>query len=163
MLRMADTHDVTPDDFRAGLSHWASGVTVVTAAGPEGMTVSAFSSLSLDPPLITVALARRAYAHDALVAAPGFAVHILGEDDADLSARFASPDDRFEGLEWEVGRHGAPLLHAGITRLCCARHATFDGGDHTILVGRVEQVDVTAGEPVLYYRGHYRTLLPRED
>lgn len=154
---------MTSDDFRAGLSHWASGVTVVTAEGPEGMTVSAFSSLSLDPPLITVALARNAYAHDALVTASGFAVHILGHEDSDISTRFASPGDRFAGLDWEVGRHGAPLLHVGITRLCCARHATFDGGDHTILVGRVEQVDVTAGEPVVYYRGAYRTLGARED
>lgn len=160
---MAAPHDVTPDDFRAALSHWASGVTVVTAAGPVGMTVSAFSSLSLDPPLVTVAIARGAYAHDGLVGAPGFAVHILGEGDSQVSTRFASPGDRFDGIDWEVGRHDAPLLHAGITRLCCVHHAALDGGDHTILIGRVEQVDVTAGEPVLYYRGAYRTLVPRED
>lgn len=160
---MADSHDVTPDDFRAALSHWASGVTIVTAEGPVGMTVSAFASLSLEPPLITVALARSAYSHDAMVDAPGFAVHILGHDESDLSTRFSRPGDRFADMEWEVGRYGSPVLHVGIARLCCARHATFDGGDHTILVGRVEQVDVNSDEPVLYYRGAYRTLVPRED
>lgn len=164
MRPMPDAHDVTPDDFKAALSHWASGVTVVTAtcpSGPVGMTVSAFASLSLEPPLITVALARHAFSHDDLVAASGFAVHILGDDESETSTRFASPGDRFAGLVWDVGPHEAPLLHTGIARLVCARHATFDGGDHTILVGRVEQVDVTSGEPVLYYRGAYRTLVPR--
>lgn len=160
---MAEPHDVTPDDFRSALSHWASGVTVVTAEGPAGMTVSAFSSLSLDPPLITVALAQSAYAHDPLVAADGFVVHILGDDESDVSTRFASPGDRFGGIGWDVGRYNAPVLHAGIARLSCRRHAILEGGDHSILVGRVEQVDVNHGDPVLYYRGAYRTLEPRED
>ncbi len=152
--------NVTPGDFRAALSRWASGVTVVTAAGPVGMTVSAFSSLSLDPPLILVSLAKSAATHDAVLTADGFAVHILEDDQADISRRFASPVDRFDGLSWDEGPHGAPLLHGGVARLACAKHATADGGDHTILIGRVVQVDVHAGEPLLYYRGDYRGLAP---
>lgn len=150
--------NVSPDDFRAALSRWASGVTVVTAAGPVGMTVSAFSSLSLDPPLVLVSLARSAATHDPVLAADGFAVHILEDDQAEMSTRFASPVDRFDGLGFEVGPFGAPLLHGGVARLVCERHATADGGDHTILIGRVVQVDVRAGEPLLYYRGAYRGL-----
>lgn len=160
---MPHSANVTPDDFRAALSRWASGVTIVTAAGPVGMTVSAFCSLSLDPPLIVVSLARAAATHDAVIAADGFAVHILEDDQADLSTRFASPVDRFAGLEVEEGPFGAPLLHGGVARLVCARHATAGGGDHTILVGRVMQVDVQAGEPLLYYRGRYRGLAPLDD
>jgi flavin reductase (DIM6/NTAB) family NADH-FMN oxidoreductase RutF len=149
---------VSPDDFKAALSRWASGVTVVTAAGPVGLTVSAFSSLSLDPPLVMVSLACAAATCEAVVAAQGFAVHILEDDQSELSGRFAGPGDRFDGLAWTPGLFGAPLLHGGVARLVCERHSTADGGDHLILIGRVVQVDAYAGEPLLYYRGDYRSL-----
>lgn len=161
--RVAGLDSITPDDFRAALSRWASGVTVVTAAGPVGMTISAFSSLSLDPPLILVSLAKAAATHDAVLAAVGFAVHILEDDQADVSHRFATAQHRFNGIDWDEGPYGAPLLHGGVARLACERHSTADGGDHTILVGRVVQVDVHAGEPLLYYRGSYRGLAPLDD
>lgn len=157
---MPDSQSVSPDDFRAALSRWASGVTIVTAAGPVGMTVSAFSSLSLDPPLVMVSLAKTAATTATIVEAAGFAVHILEDDQQTLSSRFASPVDRFDGLTWDGGPFGAPLMHGGVARIVCARHATADGGDHTILIGRVVQVDVNAGEPLLYYRGTYRGLSP---
>lgn len=160
---MTELLSVSPDDFKAALSRWASGVTVVTAAGPVGMTVSAFASLSLDPPLVTVALAHRAYTSAEIIAAPGFAVHILGEDQENLSTRFASHVDRFEGIAWETGEFGAPLLRGAVARLLCARHAQADGGDHAILIGRVVQVDVLPGAPILYYRGGYRRLATSED
>ncbi len=155
--------DVSPDDFKAALSRWASGVTIVTAAGPVGMTVSAFSSLSLDPPLVLVSLARAATMHDPVLAADGFAVHILEGDQTELSTRFATPVDRFDGVAHDIGPFDAPLLHSGVARLVCRKHAVADGGDHTILIGRVVQVDVNAGEPLLYYRGTYRGLAPRYD
>ncbi len=157
---MSVPRDVTSDDFKAALARWASGVTIVTAAGPVGMTVSAFSSLSLDPPLVLVALAHAATMHDPVLAADGFAVHILEEDQPELSTRFASPVDRFDGLSYDTGPFGAPLLHGGVARLVCHKHAVAHGGDHTILIGRVVQVDVHAGEPLLYHRGVYRGLAP---
>ncbi len=156
-------NDVSPDDFKAALSRWTSGVTIVTAAGPVGMTVSAFSSVSLDPPLVLVSLARAATMHAPVVAADGFAVHILEDDQPELSTRFASPVDRFDGLDHGIGPFGAPLLHGGVARLVCHKHAVADGGDHTILIGRVVQVDVRAGKPLLYYRGRYRGLAPLDD
>jgi flavin reductase (DIM6/NTAB) family NADH-FMN oxidoreductase RutF len=122
------------------------------------MTVSAFSSLSLDPPLILVSLANSAATCDAMLQADGFAVHILEDDQSELSNRFATPGERFDGLMWTPGPYGAPLLHGGVARIVCERHATADGGDHTILIGRVVQVDAQAGEPLLYYRGGYRSL-----
>lgn len=155
---VSELHSVGPDDFKATLSRWASGVTVVTAAGPVGMTVSAFSSLSLDPPLVTVALANSAHSSAPIVAADGFAVHILSDDQQDISTRFASPVDRFADLSFRDGPFGAPLLHGGVARMVCAHHGVADGGDHVILIGRVIQVDVGEGEPILYYRGAYRTI-----
>ena len=155
--------DVSADDFKAALARWASGVTIVTAAGPVGMTVSAFSSLSLDPPLVLVSLAHGASMSEPVLAADGFAVHILEDDQPELSTRFASPVDRFDGLDYEHGPYGAPLLHGGVARLVCEKHDIATGGDHTILIGRVVQVDVRAGEPLLYYRGAYRGLAPHDD
>ncbi len=151
-------NDVSPDDFRAALSRWASGVTIVTAVGPVGMTVSAFASLSLEPPLVTLALAHAATMHDPVVRAEGFAVHILEDDQQELSIRFATPVDRFAGLPYDTGPFDAPLLRGGVARLVCAKHAIADGGDHTILIGRVVQVEARPGEPLLYYRGAYRGL-----
>lgn len=161
MPPVAGTLSVSSDDFKAALARWASGVTVVTAAGPRGMTVSAFAALSLDPPLVTVALARDADAAHAIVAAEGFAVHVLGDHQDDLSVRFSTPGDRFAGIDVVSGRFDAPLLHGCPSRLICAHHGAVDGGDHTILIGRVVQVDVNDGEPLLYYRGAYRALAPR--
>ena len=149
---------VSPDDFKAALSRWASGVTIVTAAGPVGMTVSAFSSLSLEPPLIQVSLANAAATCDAVLQADGFAVHILEDDQSGLSDRFAGPGERFDGLSWTPGPFDAPLLHGGVARIVCERHAISGGGDHTILIGRVVQVDTHPGAPLLYYRGGYRSL-----
>lgn len=159
---MSRPASVSPDDFRAALSRWASGVTIVTATGPVGMTVSAFSSVSLEPPLIQVSLAKAASTCDAVLDADGFAVHILEDDQSELSNRFATPGERFDGLVWSPGPYGAPLLHGGVARIVCERHATADGGDHTILIGRVVQVDAHAGEPLLYYRGDYRSLAPTD-
>ncbi len=159
---MATPEHVTPDDFRAALSRWASGVTVVTAAGPVGMTVSAFSSLSLDPPLILVSLAKSAATHDSVLAQDGFAVHILEDDQRELSTRFASPVDRFDGLPWDEGPHGAPLLHGGVARLACAKHATADGGDHTILIGEVITASSTENAPLLHFNRQFGRFVGEE-
>jgi flavin reductase ActVB len=162
MPRVSSPESVSPDDFKAALSRWASGVTVVTAAGPVGMTVSAFSSLSLEPPLVLVSLAAAAATCEAIAGADGFAVHILDDGQSAVSSRFASPGDRFDGIQWTPGPFGAPLLHGGVARLVCERHDTAEGGDHVILIGRVVQVDAYAGEPLLYYRSGYRGLAPAD-
>ena len=89
-------------------------------------------------------------------------MHILEDDQSELSGRFAGPGERFDGVSWTPGPFGAPLLHGGVARLVCERHSTADGGDHVILIGRVVQVDAYAGEPLLYYRGGYRSLAPAD-
>lgn len=153
---------VDPQDFRDTLALWASGVTVVTARdahGPVGITAASFSSLSLDPPLVLVCIDRRARSHDGLTAAEGFLIHILAREQDDLSNRFARPGpEKWEGVDLPVGPYGAPVLPLGVARLVCARHGTLDGGDHTILVGRVEEVALTEAEPLVYWARRYRSV-----
>ena len=150
---------VSENEFRDTLARWASGVTVVTArAGgdPIGMTAASFSSLSLDPPLVLVCIARSAQSHDGLVGAPGFAVHVLGASQAEMSAQFARPGaDKFAAHPQESGPFGVPLLPFGVARLVCEAHQALDGGDHTILVGRVVSTELAGTDPLLYCNRAY--------
>jgi len=150
---------VAAGDFRAAMSRWASGVSIFTAPGPVGLTVSSFSSLSLDPPLVLGCIARSTGAHDALVSADVFVVHLLETGQRDLSTRFAGPlDERFAGLDYEEGPAGVPLLPLGLARIVCRRESTTPGGDHTILVGRVIGVETAPGEPLVYFSRGYRRI-----
>jgi flavin reductase ActVB len=153
---------VNEQDFRDTLARWASGVTIVTSRvgdDPVGMTAASFSSLSLDPPLVLVCIARSAHSHDGLVEAPGFAVHMLGAGQDEMSALFARPGaDKFGAFPHETGPFGAPLLPFGVARLVCERHSLLDGGDHTILVGRVVQTSLAGDDPLVYCNRAYWRL-----
>ena len=153
---------VSENEFRDTLARWASGVTIVTArAGgePVGMTAASFSSLSLDPPLVLVCVARRAQAHEGLVSAPGFAIHVLGASQAEMSAQFARPGaEKFDAHPVASGPFDVPLLPFGVARLVCEAHSTHDGGDHTILVGRVVSVERSGTDPLLYCNRAYGRL-----
>ncbi len=153
---------VTERDFRDTLARWASGVTVVTSRWqdqPIGMTAASFSSLSLDPPLVLICVAHGAFSHDGLVGAPGFAVHVLGAEQQEMSSLFAKPGaDKFGGFPDERGAFDAPLLPFGVARLVCERHAALDGGDHTILVGRVVSTELAGTDPLLYCNRAYGKL-----
>ncbi len=164
---MAQSHlpGVEPDDFKAALSRWASGITVVTAQGPDGpvgLTASAFSSLSLHPPLVLVCIGRASYHHEHFTDAPAFAVHILDATQEEVSNTFAfKREDRFEGIDIAQGPLDVPLLPGCLARLACERHEVLDGGDHSILIGRVLQADVADvadGAPLAWWQGGYRRL-----
>ena len=153
-----------PDSFRAVLGRFASGVTVVTARDgggrDAGMTVSAFCSLSLEPPLVLVCIAHDASLHD-LLAPPGtpFAVNILAAGQEALSRRFSGPDpNRFEGIGFARGQMEVALLDDALAHLECRVAARHPGGDHTICVGQVEAATVRPDRPLLYYRGGYAQL-----
>lgn len=156
---------VSTDDFRRALGSFASGVTIVTAMGsdsrPAGVTVSAFSSLSLDPPLVLVCLDKRTAALDVFQSCQHFAINILADDQTVISNTFASPEpDRFAGVATTLGVGGSPLIDGAIAQLECRQHALHDGGDHIILVGAVEQATSSeTKEPLLYARGRYCTLV----
>ena len=154
---------VSKDEFRSAMSRFASGVTVVTtrdaANQPSGITVSAFASLSLEPPLVLVCIDKRASIHDLLAEGRHFAVNVLAEDQEILSRRFASRDaDRFSGTGYADGMTGVPILSDVLTAIECRVVHTYPGGDHTIVVGEVEHAVVRDGKPLAYFRGGYSEL-----
>jgi flavin reductase (DIM6/NTAB) family NADH-FMN oxidoreductase RutF len=154
---------VTDADFKLAMSHFASGVTIVTTEHEGklfGMTVASFASLSLHPPLVLVCIEKSVKTHDALTSAGRFAVSILGAEQADLSNRFASRiDDKFEGVEIDRGGElGVPTIANALTTLECYLHAQLAGGDHTIFVGEVATIRTREGAPLLYFRSGYREI-----
>jgi flavin reductase (DIM6/NTAB) family NADH-FMN oxidoreductase RutF len=154
---------IDPDEFRAVMGRFASGVTVVTSVNEEGedegMTVSAFCSLSLEPPLVLCCVDRAASMYDSLANADGFIVNILSEKQESLARRFSGPDpNRFEGIGYTRGVSGIAILDDVLAYLECQRVATHLGGDHCIYVGEVEVAEAREGRPLLYYRGGYAQL-----
>jgi len=152
------------DDFRRVLGHFASGVTVVTARDaqgrPVGLTASAFTSVSLTPPLVLVCVDVKARCYPALYASDRFAVNILGAHQEALSQRFASNiDHKFEALTPHPGRLGLPMIPGALAHIECEKVGIHPGGDHTIFVGRVEAATAHEGEPLLHYRGRYDRVL----
>lgn len=155
---------VDPDAFRATLGRFASGVTVLTAlddAGRDhGMTVSAFCSLSLDPPLVLACIDRSAGMHDLFADGAAFVVNVLAAGQEALSRRFAAgdPSDRFAGVGYERTAGGAARLDGVLAWLECRVAARHPGGDHTVVVGAVEEAGVREARPLLYYRSGYASL-----
>jgi 3-hydroxy-9,10-secoandrosta-1,3,5(10)-triene-9,17-dione monooxygenase reductase component len=149
--------------LREVLGHFASGVVVVTAAGPDGpvgFTCQSFSSLSLDPPLVSFAPARTSTTWPHIRAAGAFAVNVLADDHEHHSARFArSGTDRFAGVAWTPGPDGVPLLDGVAAWVAATVEHEYDGGDHTIVVGRVRALGADpARAPLLFHRGRYGRL-----
>ncbi len=155
-------HD--PRTLRDALSCFATGVTVVTcvdeSGAPAGLTVNSFTSVSLDPPLLLVCLAKPAASSAALVAASHFAVNVLQTGQQPASIRFSTRDqDRFGTTPWSTGEAGAPILKDSMGVFECERYAVHDGGDHHILIGQVVKATFDAQlDPLLYFRGSYRRL-----
>lgn len=152
--------------FRDVLGCFASGITVVTSISggePVGMTCQSFSSVSLDPPLVLFVPARSSRAWPLIQRAGRFCVNILAADQADVSTRMATKDiDKFAGLPWRPSPvTGSPVLDGALAHLDCTIHAVHEGGDHYIVVGRVEHLEQADGaavtEPLLYFQGRYRT------
>jgi flavin reductase (DIM6/NTAB) family NADH-FMN oxidoreductase RutF len=154
---------IEPEQFRTVLGRFASGVTIVTAVSEEGndlgMTVSAFCSVSLEPPLILICIDRAASMHGALGTVERFAVSILEETQEALSRRFAANEEKpFDGVAITRGLGGIPVLSGTIATMECTVHARHEAGDHTIIVGAVERGDVMEGDPLIYHRGGYGKL-----
>jgi flavin reductase ActVB len=154
---------VSADEFRSVLGRFPSGVTVVTTKTPNGsdagMTVSAFSSVSLDPPLVLICIEKSASAYDALTASAGFVVNILSAGQEQIARRFAIVDiDRFEGVGYGRTQSGTAVLDDVLAVIECKTSALHDAGDHTIIVGEVEAARAGTGTPLLYYRGGYAQL-----
>ena len=155
----------TPDPRRAlrdAFGTFMTGVTVVTTMDahgrPLGFTANSFASVSLDPPLLLVQIARTSANYPAFAAASGFAVNILSEGQKSVSSTFARPvHDRFAGIDWQKGPHGSPILPDVSAWFDCATHRIVDAGDHAILIGRVQAFNATSAPGLGYYRGTYFT------
>lgn len=154
---------VEPAEFRRALGHFASAVTVVTVKLAEGelagITVTAFSSLSLEPPLVLICIDKRARIHDHFGRDGFFAVNILAADQETVSRRFASREpDPFHETGYTAAASGVPLLHDAVAAIECKIVDLLPGGDHTIVVGQVEATQVQESKPLLYFRGGYAEL-----
>jgi flavin reductase len=159
--------DPTSREFRDGVGMFATGITVVTAVSERfghGMTANAFASVSLDPLLVLVCVVKDALMHKVLDEVGRFAVSVLAGDQEDL-ARYFSDSGRPSGMAqflpvaWHPGpTTGAPLLDGALAHLECDVEAAYDGGDHTVFLGRVRWVERANpdGDPLLYFGGRYR-------
>lgn len=167
----AAAHDFGPRDFRNALGRFATGITVVTmraaaeaedgqAEGEErtfGITVNAFMSVSLEPPLVAVSVDKRARAHTTLLSAERFGVSVLEAGQERLSNLFAGRPVEPPAAPFEEFA-GFPVVRGALTQLVLSRYQAHDAGDHTIFVGRVEALRYSEGDPLLFFKGQYQEL-----
>lgn len=156
---------VSVDDFKKALQLWASGVTVVTTHsekwGHQGMTVSAFCSVSVEPPQILVCINNAADTGEGIQESGCFAVNVLNAGQQDVSNQFAggsSQQQRFDNTAWQAGITGAPILSESLMSLDCKVVERVRAGTHWIIIGEVQDCVCRDGEPLLYCRGAYRQL-----
>lgn len=146
--------------FRDALGCYPTGVTVVTTTDANGdargFTANSFTSVSLNPPLLLVCLAKTAYSHAVFSASGSFAINVLSEKQRDVSGLFASKaPDKFAQVEWVKGHANVPLIQGSLAMFQCETHERVDAGDHTILIGRVVDFASDSGRPLGYCRGAY--------
>lgn len=160
---------VGADDFKQAMQLWASGVTVVTTHsekfGIQGMTVTAFSSVSVNPPQILVCINESADTGTGIQESQRFAVNVLSSTQQDVSNQFAggsSQEQRFQNTPWTAGITGSPILDNSIMSLECNVTEKIHAGTHWIIIGKVQNCVCRSGEPLLYYRGAYQQLMNPE-
>lgn len=164
MAKLANGSELDPRAFRRALGNFATGVTVITARGPDGtnvgVTASSFNSLSIDPPLILWSSIKEARSCAVFEAATHFAVNILAADQMDMSNHFArQQEDKFASVDWEAGIGGAPLFPNCAGRFQCETYDKVDGGDHWIFIGRVVAFDDFGRAPLCFHQGSYSMLI----
>jgi len=154
---------VTSEEFRRACGRFSTGVTIASVldatGAPHGLTVSSFTSVSLSPPLILICLGHEVTVIEHFLAARFFGLSVLTEDQRHLSERFARKgEDRFNGVAWEPGKTGAPLIPGSIAGIECETRQRISSGDHDILIGEMVHARVTEGNPLIYYASRYRRL-----
>lgn len=161
---MKSLHAISPgfsqQQFRAALSQFATGVTVVTACTkakqPVGLTVNSFNSVSLNPPLVLWGLASSAGTAPVFRASTHYVINVLGADQIELSKSFSRPQvDRFTDIPYVMSDNGAPILPQCIAWFECIHRSLYEEGDHLIFVGEVERCHMTSRSPLLFYSGAY--------
>jgi flavin reductase (DIM6/NTAB) family NADH-FMN oxidoreductase RutF len=154
---------IDPDSYRQVCAQFATGVAVATVRAsdgrPHGLTVSSFTAVSIDPPLILICIDFRCTAIEHFRAGPFFAINILTDAQRELSVIFAAkPEGRFDGVDWTPGETGAPLLSGTLATMECRLERVLDVGDHAVVFGEVVRARVNRGRPLLYFDRDYRAL-----
>jgi len=150
--------------YRRALGCYPTGVAVVTAVTPAGdhvgITINSFTSVSLEPPLISICLGKHLARFEALTSSDAFNLNILREDQSELSAQFAGDGrDKWRGVQFRIGQYGTRILEPHLALLECERHLNYRAGDHDIVIGRVHTFHHDAGAaPLLFYRGAYHRV-----
>ena len=154
---------VSPELFRRACALFPTGVAVLSTRGadgtPHGLTVNAFCSLSLTPPLVLVAIDRVCSLLETFEKSGHFALNFLSQSQRDLSIRFSEiPEGRFTGVSWSPGADGAPLIDGVIGSIECRTTRIIDAGDHRALIGKVVAASVGEGDPLVFFRSMYTMI-----
>jgi flavin reductase (DIM6/NTAB) family NADH-FMN oxidoreductase RutF len=154
---------IETQELRRVMGHFATGVTVITttdqSGNPNGLTANAFMSLSLSPPLVLISVDKGATCYGCFALQNGFTVNFLSEDQEEISRRFATKGaDKFADLKWHAGSNGAAIIDGALGFVECKITEAHDGGDHTIVVGEIINVQATGDRPLLFFKGKYQRL-----
>lgn len=156
-------------ELRRALGSFATGVTVVTGKDKTGellgVTVSSFNSVSLEPPLVLFSIDRSAASAPIWESLAHYTINVLDQEQLTICERFARPGtDKWSGVEHHAGENGAPILPGSLAVFECERWATYDGGDHIILVGEVQRIDARDdGSPLLFHGGRFKSVSDFDD
>ena len=159
----SDTPGLTSEQFRKAAGRFATGVTIATVLDstgrPHGLTVSSFTSVSLEPPLVLICLGHAAATLECFRTAKHFGINILAADQRALSEHFARKGhNRFHGIDWHPGETGVPLLPGTVAAMECAVHRKIAMGDHDILVGEAVRLEIREKTPLVHYASRYHQL-----
>jgi flavin reductase (DIM6/NTAB) family NADH-FMN oxidoreductase RutF len=155
---------IEKSELRRVMGHFPTGVTVITTMSKtgelRGLTANALCSLSLEPPLLLICVDKKSETYPCFQEGRVFTVNMLASDQEHVSRRFAiSGGDKFDGTAYRIGANGVPILDGSLAYLECSVVGSYDGGDHTIYIGQVEQAEAIDGKkPLLFYRGGYREI-----
>jgi flavin reductase (DIM6/NTAB) family NADH-FMN oxidoreductase RutF len=154
---------IDPRELRNVMGNFATGVTIITTKDttgkPFGLTANAFSSLSLDPPLLLICVDKKVDCYACFEETKVFGVNFLSEDQDQLSTRFATKGiEKFEGVPYTLGKLGVALLDGAVAHLECKLVSAYEGGDHTIYIGEIQNATVLSDRPLLFFRGKYYKL-----
>jgi flavin reductase (DIM6/NTAB) family NADH-FMN oxidoreductase RutF len=154
---------IEKNQLRQVMGHFATGVTIITTFNKDGqmhgLTANAFTSVSLEPPLLLISVDKKAESYPAFEESKVFTVNILADEQEALSRKFAvSGGNKFEGVAYRRGANGAAILDGTLAHIECTLYAAYEGGDHTLYLGEIQEAEVREGKPLVFYRGGYRAI-----
>jgi flavin reductase (DIM6/NTAB) family NADH-FMN oxidoreductase RutF len=154
---------IDKNQLRQVMGHFATGVTIITTFNKDGqmhgLTANAFTSVSLEPPLLLISVDKKAESYPAFEESKVFTVNILADEQEALSRKFAvSGGNKFEGVAYRRGANGAAILDGTLAHIECTLYAAYEGGDHSLYLGEIQEAEVREGKPLVFYRGGYRAI-----